>query len=96
MTDVQRFLMEFLHAQDRRLSRPDGRLLYRHECTDREFWELVDLLRESERPNGHDFDRYRAQWAEHRAHAGESEHMRGFPGRGSRRVRVRPKPRWGE
>ena len=64
MTDFEQFLMDFLHAENRRLPNPDGRLLYRYECTDGEFWELVNLLRESEPPTGHDFDRYRDKWKE--------------------------------
>ena len=80
MTDFEQFLMDFLHAENRRLPNPDGRLLYRYECTDGEFWELVNLLRESEPPTGHDFDRYRDRWKEHRARHGNSEQFLGFPG----------------
>ena len=46
------------------LEEPDGRLLYLYECTDCEFWRLVNLLRETGAPNGHDFDEYRRRWIE--------------------------------
>ena len=80
MAEFELFLMDFLHAGDRKLRSPDGRLLYRYECTECEFWELVNLLRESERPTGHDFDRYRKEWKEHRAYAADNERFHGFPG----------------
>ena len=44
MGEIQEFLTaHFLQRRDRR--KPDGRLLYRYECQDQEFWHLVDLLR---------------------------------------------------
>ena len=58
-------LREFLtreFLERRELVEPDGRLLHLYKCEDHEFWQLVDLLRDSGAPSGHDFDRYRTEW----------------------------------
>ena len=65
MRSIREFLTEeFLGRHE--LIKPDGRLLHLYNCDDREFWQLVGLLRECGAPSGHDFDRYRKQWREFR------------------------------
>ena len=60
--DIETFLVnEFLRRRVDTTG-PDGRLLYLYRCEDQEFWCLVDLLRRSGPPGGHDFDRYRELW----------------------------------
>ena len=44
------------------LSQPDGRSLFRYECSDEEFWHLVELLKHVGCPHGYDFNRYRDLW----------------------------------
>ena len=62
MGSIREFLTkEFLPGRDD-LVEPDGRLHYLYKCEDQEFLHLVDLLRESGAPSGHDFDRYRERW----------------------------------
>ena len=62
MESIREFLTrEFLSRRDD-LVEPDGRLLHLYNCKNQEFWHLVDLLRESGAPTGHDFDQYRKRW----------------------------------
>lgn len=63
MSDIRVFLQRKI-LKPRRLDEPDGRLLYQYECTDRSFWQLVDLLRDCGPPKGHDFDEYRKRFSE--------------------------------
>ena len=61
MDEIERFLTsEFLPR--RKLSQPDGRLLFQYACSDDEFWHLVNLLDQCGPPQGYDFDRYRSLW----------------------------------
>lgn len=53
---IRRFLPK------RKIQSPDGRLLYQYECSDEEFFKLVDMLIEVGPPNGYDFDAYRSRW----------------------------------
>ena len=62
MERIRDFLtQEFLPRRDCQFE-PDGRLLYLYMCDDQEFEHLIDLLRESGAPSGHDFDDYRKRW----------------------------------
>ena len=78
MERIHEFLTrEFLPRRDE-LVAPDGRLLHLYRCTDREFWHLVDLLREVGAPSGHDFDQYRRRWMEFREELQGSGRQHGF------------------
>ena len=62
MGSIREFLIQKFLPQRQDLLEPDGRLLHLYKCEDQEFWHLVDLLRESGAPSGHDFDQYRKRW----------------------------------
>ena len=62
MGSIREFLTQEFLPRRHDLVEPDGRLLHLYKCEDQEFWHLVDLLRESGAPSGHDFDRYRERW----------------------------------
>ena len=62
MRSVREFLTRDFLPQQGRSREPDGRLLHLYKCEDREFWQLVELLREAGPPSGHDFDQYRTRW----------------------------------
>ena len=78
MGRIHEFLTrEFLPRRDD-LVEPDGRLLHLYKCKDREFWHLVDLLRESGAPSGHHFDQYRKRWMEFREELQSGGRQHGF------------------
>ena len=62
MGTIHEFLTREFLPQRHDLVEPDGRLLHLYKCEDQEFRRLVDLLRESGAPSGHDFDEYRTRW----------------------------------
>ena len=66
MNKIEKFLTREFLPRRGDLREPDGRLLYLYECRESEFWILVDLLRESGAPKGHDFDEYRRRWSKRR------------------------------
>ena len=66
MGSIREFLTQEFLLQRNDLEEPDGRLLHLYNCEDVDFWHLVDLLRESGAPSGHDFDRYRERWRDFR------------------------------
>lgn len=65
MCEIQRFLTTRILGSHR-LKEPDARLLYQYECTDQDFWCLVDLLRECDPPRGEHFNQYRRRWRDFR------------------------------
>jgi len=70
MDEIEEFLTHrFLQCREG-LTEPDGRLLYLYECADHEFWTLVDVLKSSGPPEGHDFEEYRREWRELRQRLG--------------------------
>ena len=66
MGSIREFLTQEFLLERNNLEKPDGRLLHLYKCEDEDFWHLVDLLRESGAPSGHDFNRYRERWSEFR------------------------------
>ena len=66
MGSIREFLTQRFLLDGNGLEEPDGRLLHLYKCEDEDFWHLVELLRESGAPSGHDFNRYRERWSEFR------------------------------
>ena len=62
MGSIREFLTQEFLPRRHDLVDPDGRLLHLYKCKDQEFSHLVDLLRETGAPSGHDFDQYRKRW----------------------------------
>ena len=78
MGSIREFLTREFLPRRHDLAEPDGRLLHLYKCEDHEFWRLVDLLRESGAPSGHDFDQYRSRWKAFRDEIRGDDRQHGF------------------
>ena len=75
---IREFLTQEFLPQRHDLEEPDGRLLYLYKCEDHEFRHLVNLLRESRVPSGHDFEQYRTRWKAFREELRGGRRQHGF------------------
>ena len=64
MDCIGEFLTSEFLPRRQGMTRPDGRLLYRYDCSDGEFFGLIDLLTKGGPPRGYDFTRYKERWQE--------------------------------